>query len=745
MGMPANAGTQQYFAKTYLVPLLESRAIKTSQSARSLTDYTIVSLIGWADALIGQGLNVSGSALILNLAQKLFSPLGVNFIATFLDCPIFGETIAGKRHFCFAFLGWRPPRHPTATGRHTGRWKLYNTECLTHINYEEQSMFAPNIPKQLRKNSIIFANLGAALVCLNVAAETQIAKPGEPTLASQFGSRVVQFENYTLASSFQDALRKVNEPAPRAEESQGSVHVFENGGTTPKASYQFPGAINAFKQVGTQIAMSKKWIAFTATNVFGQATNNTVAMQPAQVFIVGKDANGQWKTCATPAGEILADCTGNVDVNGQANTGKALKSIDFELTDIEIANGYDFQSARNMFNQSIAISDNYLAIANTAKGVVTIYRYDAVQNQWLQDWRYDAPDEEKFGTSMAIEGDRIVISAPGLEGDAGRIYTLQRDNVGNFWSWQGLWSNPDPSVKNFGISVDMHSNRVLVGGNTPFGTTKGNLAFFKWGTYGLVQHNFFATPDPVVSVTLNGTMAGALFLSNLSWASTYRLDTATDKWMESNRTYVDNVSPVLVPQTDGTVFERYFYPRSMDIHSGNLVFGWPSKPISSVSLVGALVLNAADSCLWDTNLIKGCNFDPMKDWSFGLYNGGGGWVNYGNKNMQVNISNPGTQTWHIQARYPLNLTKSGSYILSFKARATAARNLEISLGRNGGAYANYAVKSIPLTTSMQYFSYQLDNIPVDSAARLDFNFGRAGTAQVTVDEVSLIPIVPNRF
>jgi hypothetical protein len=606
-------------------------------------------------------------------------------------------------------------------------------------------MFVTNLPQRLRKNSLILTNIGAALVCLNVAAETQIAKPGEAILASQFGSRVVQFENYTLAASFQDALRKVGEPAPRAEESQGTVHVFENGGATPKASYQFPGAINAFKQVGTQIAMSKKWIAFTATNVFGQPTNNTLPMQPAQVFIVGKDANGQWKTCPIPAGEILADCTGNVDINGQANTGKALKSIDFELTEIEIGGEIDPLSARNMFNQSIAISDNYLAIANTAKGVVTIYRYDTAQNQWLHDWRFDAPDEEKFGTSMAIEGDRIVISAPGLAGGAGRIYTLQRDNTSNSWSWQGLWSNPDPSVREFGMSVDMHSSRVLVSGETPDGTTKGNLAFFKWDTYGLVRHQFLATPDPVSAVSLNGTMAGALFRSELAVASTYRLDTATDKWVESNRTFMDSVSPAQKTQSDGTVSKHYFYPRSMDIHNGNVVFGWPSKPIANVGLVGALVLNTADSCLWDTNLIKGCNFDPMKNWSFGLYNGGGGWVNYGNKNMQVNISNPSTQTWHIQARYPLNLTKTGSYMLSFKAKATAARSLEVSLGRNGGTYANYAVQSIPLTTSMQYFSYQLDNIPIDSAARLDFNFGKAGTAQVTVDEVSLIPIIPNHY
>ncbi|MBN1412505.1 MAG: hypothetical protein JW969_16780 [Spirochaetales bacterium] len=74
------------------------------------------------------------------------------------------------------------------------------------------------------------------------------------------------------------------------------------------------------------------------------------------------------------------------------------------------------------------------------------------------------------------------------------------------------------------------------------------------------------------------------------------------------------------------------------------------------------------------------------------------------------------------------------------ARATAPREMNVSVGMSQDPYMSYtSFPPVSLTTVMQtfVFDYPMD-ADKDETARIEFNFGLAGTAQIILDDVKLI-------
>ncbi len=561
------------------------------------------------------------------------------------------------------------------------------------------------------------------MASFNVAAQVLISKPGPITKDTEFGSAIAQYENYTVVGTMEDRILVGNED-PQLYGEQGSVYVFENANPTPKTVYQFPGKTNNHKGLGSRVAMSNKWLAFVALE------NRNEASIPAKAYIVGKDSNNQWRTCLPNPTTTLVDCTPYVAANGAQNNNPVLKSIDFPVA-----------GTKEGLPQNIAISDNYLVLANINSSTTVVYRYDSNQNKWVQEWSFDGPDDMKFGTAIAIEGDRLAISAPGHLDGRGAFFTLKRNSSLQTWDWTGGWST-DINIKNFGRALDMHSNRIVAGGNSgSIDNPAGTLSFYNFDAAGnLYFQQMLTTPYEAWNVALHDKAAVAAFHSfQAVEGMTYILNPTVNQWQQ-----YENILQTVVP---ADVEGNRFISREVDVYKNTIAMGWMNYHVPQLanSLVGALILKdfiPSTNCKSISNIVPNCTFDipTATNWSLKFYNGANASVNYSGNQMLTTITNAGSDFWHVQARTPVSLA-GGSYTLRFNAKATSARSIQVSLGHNGtsdNVWTNYMQRTVNLTSTMQTFTLTLTGITADTKSVLDFNLGKTGTSAVTLDEVSLV-------
>jgi len=94
----------------------------------------------------------------------------------------------------------------------------------------------------------------------------------------------------------------------------------------------------------------------------------------------------------------------------------------------------------------------------------------------------DGTPDSRFGYALAIEGDRIVVGAPGVElaSDAGAAYVFERRPHSGWIEVAKLTaSNPQPEG-HFGRTVAMSGNRVIIGAGAFFGVpTLGQAYVFE--------------------------------------------------------------------------------------------------------------------------------------------------------------------------------------------------------------------------------------------------------------------------
>ncbi|MES2823720.1 MAG: carbohydrate binding domain-containing protein [Pseudomonadota bacterium] len=585
------------------------------------------------------------------------------------------------------------------------------------------------VSRQMLKTSVMCACITSALISFNANAQLLIPKPGPITTNTEFGSAIAQYENITVTGTTQDRILLAGELPVDTQgndnREQGSVYVFENANPTPKVVYQFPGAVNRFRGLGSRVAISNKWLAFVEL----KRRDNSL---PAKAYIVGKDNNNQWRTClpANSPANTLVDCTQYVAANGGQNNNPVLKSIDLPFS----SSGLE----KNALTQNIAISDNYLVLANADASMATVYRYDSNQNKWIQEWTFDGPDDMKFGAAIAIEGDRLAISAPGHLSGRGAFFTLKRNSSLQTWDWTGGWIS-DINIKNFGQALDMRANRIVAGGNA--GTSdnpSGTLSFYNFDTGGNLYFQQMLTTqyEPKNAALYENTAAAAFDSRNFIAGKTYKLNPALNQWQE-----FETIPQSIVP---ADVAGLLFSTREIELYKNTLVMGWMTYhlPIANSGLVGALVLKdfvPSTNCKSVSNLVPNCSFDipTATNWSLTAYNGANAWVNYSGNQMLNTINNAGSEFWHVQARTAVNLTV-GTYTLRFNAKAASARAIQVNLGHYGGSWQSYAQKTVNLTSTMQTFTLTLTNIPTDINSVLDFNLGKTGTSAVTLDEVSLV-------
>jgi len=160
-------------------------------------------------------------------------------------------------------------------------------------------------------------------------------------------------------------------------------------------------------------------------------------------------------------------------------------------------------------------------------------------------------------------------------------------------------------------------------------------------------------------------------------------------------------------------------------------------------------LNFCDDCTVAGNLITNCNFTTdTTGWLEGFYAGAGGTQTMENGMLAITTTAAGPGNWAVQPRQAgIDLVKGQTYIVAFKAKATIARNFQLSLTQDADPYAQYAgVHDIALTTELQQytFTFTMDADPPAQKVKFEMDLGSDANNPsvpntVYIDDVTVRP------
>jgi hypothetical protein len=115
----------------------------------------------------------------------------------------------------------------------------------------------------------------------------------------------------------------------------------------------------------------------------------------------------------------------------------------------------------------------------------------------------------------------------------------------------------------------------------------------------------------------------------------------------------------------------------------------------------------------------------------------------GSEEIEIEISDGGSEYWHVQTLYPnLTLLEGHEYLFEFDAYASENRLIEAEIKKNGSPWTNYSRIGLTyLTEIKEHFSHQFTmSEPNEFQARVEFNVG-ADNGDVFIDNVSLKEVV----
>ena len=153
--------------------------------------------------------------------------------------------------------------------------------------------------------------------------------------------------------------------------------------------------------------------------------------------------------------------------------------------------GDGFGEVVSLSNDLMLVSARFDDVNGGNAGAAFIFRFDPETSQWVEEQKLLASDGEGgdfFGTSVAISGDIAVIGADGHDDgaeEAGAAYVFRYDSRTSTWlEEQKLLASDAASHDRFGSSVSISGETVLIGatGNFNFGISIGSAYVFGFDT-----------------------------------------------------------------------------------------------------------------------------------------------------------------------------------------------------------------------------------------------------------------------
>jgi Carbohydrate binding domain len=580
--------------------------------------------------------------------------------------------------------------------------------------------------------------LAASALSGRADAGVVVAKPAPhgsgSFFAPEFSTSLSRAGSFTLVGALQEHVPVAGEATPTVPSiKQGAVYLMRGTNTSPERVYQFPGVAHFDLQAGSQVAISNRFLAF---GTGGTSTSGQSSPFANSVFIA-RQVNGSWAQC--PVVSSQPNCNGAVRENGQ-NLSRA-------LTRIPLTYPAHFKSI------NLALSDDYLAIGYRNESVVEVYRYDAPSDRWVLELSLDEPNERFTGAALALDGDRLAVSSPWSDGSSvgaelGSVRIFKRNASNGTWAAAALTAGHFSSGA-FGKTLAFSGNNLAVtSGASHYATPvpAQHLSFFRVAADGtLSARQSIQTAKPLVHLAFSGDALAATVYDSDEGLSLYKRDASSGVWAYETGLMRDFYKSA----NNGAVGYGGIDP--IGFVGDDLSLGWRAF----ASLKGGVVHEKAsllDACRDPLNVVQNCSFDSVTNtalegyqsstgWQLLSWNGGAAWADYSGRQLRINVQQPGSDMWHVQARTTVKLAQAGNYRLTFRAKADAARSFVVNLGRNGNAdngWTSYGRVTAAAGPQWVIYSFDLPSVPQDQAAYLDFNVGNSGTAAVTLDSVKLV-------
>ncbi len=211
---------------------------------------------------------------------------------------------------------------------------------------------------------------------------------------------------------------------------------------------------------------------------------------------------------------------------------------------------------------------------------------------------------------------------------------------------------------------------------------------------------------------------------------------------------------------DAVSYERGTAVRVIAVPAGGWAFdGW-SGDASGADATTSVTMNANKNVTANFKVVGVSEISILKDGNFPANSIGSSWAlntgtNYGSSaatstinggRATINVTAIGVETYQPQlVQKGVPLEEGSKYRLTFTASATAPRNIDINIQKDGSVdgsddYTSYAVQDFELTTTAQEFMFEFEMTHADDpAAQFAFNLGAAATG-VTLSEVKLVHI-----
>ncbi len=161
-------------------------------------------------------------------------------------------------------------------------------------------------------------------------------------------------------------------------------------------------------------------------------------------------------------------------------------------------------TADDSFGLTVSIEGNYAIVGAYHDDTLTgsAYVFKRSDSSWIQEDKLTASDGatgDQFGSSVSINGDYVIIGAYGDDSngiDAGSAYIFKR--TGTNWNEEDkLLASDSSSQDKFGISVSINGDYVIIGayGDGDNGGHAGSAYIFKYTGTTWTQHNKLLASD----------------------------------------------------------------------------------------------------------------------------------------------------------------------------------------------------------------------------------------------------------
>ncbi|MGE4614419.1 MAG: hypothetical protein AAEJ46_08795, partial [Planctomycetota bacterium] len=135
-----------------------------------------------------------------------------------------------------------------------------------------------------------------------------------------------------------------------------------------------------------------------------------------------------------------------------------------ELIGLGLAFGQGFGESIDSTQQFAIIGAPFDDLLGTDTGSANIFRRSGTL--WIEEMKLfgiASTLDDRFGTSVAVEGDLVAVGAPGKTQNRGAVFLFRRIGIG-WWNYEATLMAFDAQPGwSFGNSLDIHEGSVIVG------------------------------------------------------------------------------------------------------------------------------------------------------------------------------------------------------------------------------------------------------------------------------------------